>query len=361
VVLEFKNDWEQARRRLTAWWDGEVIGRVALQVTAPREGVARRSVPAPPSVERRWTDAQYAIESAEARMAATYYGGEAFPCYWPNLGPDVFAGYLGCPLEFGEQTSWSVPIVESWAAHPPLRLDPQNHWWRLTLEMTRLAAERGRGRYLVGLTDLHGGVDGLAALRDPQRLCLDLYDCPDDVRAAMRALIPIWFVIYETPLRIVLAKSPDNGSTTWLPVWSPGKCYPISCDFAALVSPAMFREFILPHLLAEAAWLDHAICHLDGPDATRHLDALFEIPQLRAIQWVPGARWDGQMLEWLPLLKRIQAAGKGLHLSVKPEEVLPLVRALRPEGLLLSTSCRSEVEARDLLRAVEGETRRRPA
>ena len=33
-----------------------------------------------------------------------------------------------------------------------------------------------------------------------------------------------------------------------------------------------------------------------------------------------------------------------------------LVRALAPEGLMLSTSCRTEADARDLLREVERET-----
>jgi len=358
--LEFKPDWPQARRRLAAWWDREVLGRAALQVTAPREGARHAPPPEPASLLQRWTDPEYAIQAAEARMAATFYGGEAFPLYWPNLGPDVFAAYLGCPLAFGERTSWSVPIVQSWDQHA-LRLDPGNRWWRLTLEMTRLAVERCGGRYLVGLTDLHGGLDGLAALRDPQQLCLDLYDCPEAVDRAVQAVIPLWYEIYEGPYRIIRAADPDHGTSTWLPVWSPGRCYPVSCDFAALLSPAMFRRFALPHLRAEAAWLDHALYHLDGPDALRHLAALFEVPQVRAIQWVPGAGQGPSMLKWVPLLRRIQAAGRGLHLSVPAEEVLPLLEALAPEGLLLNTSCRSEEEARALLRAAERATRsRRP-
>ncbi|MBI3970243.1 MAG: hypothetical protein HY332_03040 [Chloroflexi bacterium] len=357
--LELKPDWPEARRRHQAWWNHEVLGRVALQVTAPRDGVPRPAVAEPAYLQRRWTDPEYAVVAAEARMAATYYGGEAFPLYWPNLGPDVFAAYLGCPLEFGERTSWSVPIVDDWRTHPPLRLDPDNSWWRLTLAMTHLAVERSQGRYLVGLTDLHGGVDALAALRDPQRLCLDLYDCPDAVRRAVQQIIPIWVQVYDGPLEIVRRADPDNGTSTWLPAWSPGRCYPISCDFAALVSPAMFREFILPHLVAEAEWLDHVIYHLDGPDAIRHLDALFEVPQVRAIQWVPGAGRGGSMLSWVPLLRRIQAAGRGLHLSVAAGEVLPLVRELAPEGLMLATTCRTETEARALLGAAAHETRRR--
>ncbi|MAG35293.1 MAG: hypothetical protein CL878_03465 [Dehalococcoidia bacterium] len=354
--LEFKPDWPDARRRHEAWWRHEVVDRVALQVTAPRNDAAQQTVPEPRDLAQRWTDPEYAIAAAEARMAATYYGGEAFPIYVPNLGPDVFAAYLGSPLEYGEDTTWSVPIVRDWRTHPPLCLDPENRWWQLTLEMTRLAVERSQGRYLVGLTDVHSGIDALAALRDPTALCFDLYDCPDAVQAAVQAIIPVWFQIYEDPRRLIWAADPDHGTSTWLPVWSPGRCYPVSCDFAALISPVMFRQFILPHLRAEVEWLDHAIFHLDGPDAIRHLDILFELPEIRAIQWVPGTGSGSSMLRWLPLLRRIQAAGRGLHLSVSATEVLPLLRELSPEGLMLSTNCRTEEEARALLRATYGET-----
>ncbi len=58
------------------------------------------------------------------------------------------------------------------------------------------------------------------------------------------------------------------------------------------------------------------------------------------------------MTRWIPLLKRIQAAGKSLHLSVWPHEIQLLLEELRPEGLMLSTRVNSEAEARDLLEKV---------
>ena len=350
--LEFKPDWPQAARRLEAWWDCQVIDRAAIQVTAPRAGVERRPVPEPASLLERWTSVEYALDAALERMRTTFYGGEAFPCYWPNLGPDVFAAYLGCPLEFGEQTSWSFPIIEDWAEAPALRLDPENRWWKLTLEMTAAAMELAPGRFIVGLTDLHGGVDAVAALRDPQNLALDLIDHPDEVKRAVDDLIPVWFEVYEGLRRLINPRVP--GTTTWLPAWTAGRCYAVSCDFICMISPEMFQEFVLKDLLAETQWLDRSVFHLDGPGALKHLDALLAIPGIHAIQWVPGSKVPPEpMTRWLPLLQKIQAAGRALHLSVEPEEVEPLLRALRPEGLMLSTSCETEEEARALIRQVE--------
>jgi len=113
----------------------------------------------------------------------------------------------------------------------------------------------------------------------------------------------------------------------------------------------MFEEFFLPHVRAQAEWLDNAVYHLDGPDAIRHLDLLLDVPHIKAIQWVPGAGAPPQT-RWISLHKRVQAAGKGVVIGVEKWEVEPLLRELSPEGLLLRTTCDSEVEARELLKNV---------
>jgi hypothetical protein len=354
--MEYKPDWDSAAERFNAWWAGEVIDRVALQVTAPKANHPPRPVPAPQHLEERWTNVEYVVEAAEAGMEATFYGGEAMPIFWPNLGPDVFSAYLGCALIFAPGTSWAMPNILDWDHPPPLALDPDNRWWGLTLRMIERAMESAPGRYFVGLTDLHGGMDALSAMRGREQLCLDLIERPDTVRSVMEQRItPLWFEVYEGMWQSIRKK--QTGSTTWFSVWSPGRWYPTSCDFAALISPEMFDAFVLPDILAEVAWLDHSLYHLDGPDAIVHLDSLLNIPKLGGIQWVPGARY-ASMLEWVPLLKRIQQAGKLLHLSVGPQEVEPLLKELSPKGLMLNTACATEAEARALLKNAAAWTRR---
>ena len=345
--MEFKEDWETAKKRFEAWWAGEVIDRVAIQVTAPREGAIRKEIPPPPLLEARWTDVEYVLACAEERFRTTYFGGEAFPCFWPNLGPDVFAAYLGCPIKFAEGTTWAMPIISDWETAPPLRLNRESRWWRLTLELTEAAVQASQGRYFVGLTDLHGGMDALAALRGQQALCLDVVDHPQHVEKAMALLTPLWFDVYEALYAVARRAIP--GSSTWLGIWSPGRMYPVSCDFAGLVSPQVFERFILPDIEAQVNWLDHSIYHLDGPCALQDLDMLLELPRLNGIQWVPGAG-SGSMLQWVPLLRRIQQAGKIVHFSVSFEEVEPLLSELSPNGLMLSTSSPSESAAKSLLR-----------
>lgn len=126
MEMEVKLDWDRAAERFKAWWAGEVINRVALQVTAPKADSQPK--PTPQNLAERWTNVDDVIEAAEERMRGTFYGGEVFPMYWPNLGPDVFSAYLGCELIFAPSTTWAKPNITDWDAPPPLTLDPDNRW-----------------------------------------------------------------------------------------------------------------------------------------------------------------------------------------------------------------------------------------
>jgi hypothetical protein len=59
------------------------------------------------------------------------------------------------------------------------------------------------------------------------------------------------------------------------------------------------------------------------------------------------------MPEWLPLLKKIQEAGKGLVLDVPPQDVEILFRELDWRGLCVRTWCGSKEEGERLLDMVE--------
>ena len=95
--------------------------------------------------------------------------------------------------------------------------------------------------------------------------------------------------------------------------------------------------------------VDHRIYHLDGPGALHHLDALLALRELHAIQWVPGAG-NEEIMQWIPLIKRIQKRGKSVQVVCEPEEVVPLIREVDRKGLCVWTRCRTEAMARDLLR-----------
>jgi hypothetical protein len=349
----YKQDWEKAKIKFNEYWAGENHDRPLLQITAPRHGYKKKEVKAPEKLQDRWMDLEYIIKSGREEMNATFYGAEAFPMIWPNLGPDIFGATFGGDIVFEETTSYAKPFVNEWSKLDKLVFDHDNKWWKKIKSMTEEIAADAKGDYFVGITDIHPGADGLVSIRGPERLCMDLYDCPDIVKQRIFDLLPAFREQLDTLYEITSRNLP--GSSNWMGVWHPDKWYVTSSDFITMISPDMFEEFILPELTEEIEWLNgRTIFHLDGPGALKHLDALLEIPKLAGIQWVYGA---GQptAAHWIPVLKRIQDAGKLIHVNIVPEDLDVLLEELRPEGVMycLPEKCDSEYDAGELIRKVE--------
>ena len=195
--------------------------------------------------------------------------------------------------------------------------------------------------------DLHPGIDWLAALRGSQQLCLDLFDNPDEVQTALAAGVPDFLRFYAHFDRML--KAQRQLSVAWMGIPSFGAMHIPSCDFATMISPAQFRKFVFPILWAECAAMTHNVFHVDGKGVARHLDAILELPNVQAIQWVQGVGNDKPILQWIPLIQRIQAAGKSVVVDLEPAELEPLIDALRPEGLYLCLPAVDEDEELALL------------
>ncbi len=353
--MYFKPDWKESERRWEAWWEHELLDRALVAVTAPRDNPLPHA-PVPDigtDWTAKWTDPQYLQPLHEAKFATTFYGGEALPLWWVNLGPGIMATYLGINPVFAESTVWfdQDRSIADWADAPQIELSPDNRWWNLTQRLAEAAMANAAGRYIVGTTDFGGPLDIVASLRGTSELLIDLIDSPDAVRSSSRKIVHVWHQYYD--ILDAQIRTVQDGTSAWLGLWSEQTWYPLQCDFCAMISPAMFEEFVLPDLEEQCRQLDKSIYHLDGPGEIPHLDMILAIPELTGIQWVPG---DGQepvdSARWLPLYRRIQAAGKNLVLNgARPERIPWMLRELQPEGLYISTSCRSQGEAEELLAA----------
>ena len=302
-----------ALARNEAFWKGELEEYPLLWVNVPgaRPGTPPR---APATDEAAWTDVEYQLAKTEDALSRACYVADALPVSNPWLGPDQFAAWLGGPLSFStkDNTSWTKPIIEDWDSHPDFRIDPSNRWWRTYLEILRGSVQRGRGKWITPYPDLHTGIDGLGAMRGPERLMIDMVTIPEVIERAMGQMTRLWKEIVDTVSDIILPGG--QGTSNWTNGWSRKRFICVGQnDFSCLVGPEMFQRFLWQDTLASCNHVDHSIYHLDGPGAIRHLPRLLEIERLDCIQWIQGA---GAPLpsHWTDLLRRIQDGGKTVQL-----------------------------------------------
>jgi 5-methyltetrahydrofolate--homocysteine methyltransferase len=340
------------RSRFDAFWAREVPGRPLIAVNCPSDSPIPQDFAVPDTVEARWTDIEYQCNLACWRAENAVCLGEAFPMFLPNIGPDSFTAFLGGNLRFlDDGTSWVEPFVDDLSEYSP-QFDPANRWWVHMCDLIDALCERSPGRFLIGIPDLHGGGDALAAMRHPDRLALDLFDRPEDVKRIMTDLTDVYRHVFAEYCRRIARV--QEGSTTWLTALSRGRYTALQNDFSGLISPAMFEEFFLGEIRALARELDNSLYHLDGPSALGNLPLLLGAEALDGIQWVPGAG-ARPMSEWVDVCRRVLEGGKCLNIQAPADEVLFLLSSLPHDGLFIGTWCRSEAEGHRLLERVEAE------
>ena len=350
-------DWHIIRARYEAWWEGKPLDRPLVRLTAPRSPINHASPPSDEAALFNWlTDPQQVLPRLEHNLASTFYTGDAFPWLDPmSQGlAAIQAAYHGAPYRVDPRTltGWTEPLFNDWQNRPTFRLDPANRWWQATRLLLAEGARRSQDRYIITIPDLQGGGEILALLRGSQELALDLLDCPEQIAPALQEINLAWYEFYTECYRIIhQGAGPRSGYVDWLGIWSEKPAVTVECDFSVMVSPAMFERHFLPSVEQQVSWVGRAIYHLDGPGAIPHLDALLSLPGLRAIQWVPTPGRPRQV-DWIPLLQRIQLAGKAVVIACDPDEIPRLLRSLDPSHLVLTTTCATPQAALDLLESI---------
>jgi hypothetical protein len=354
MTFSFKPDFEQTRQRIEAFWNREPADRpvAVFHLAKPENEQVLLPTPHHASPAERWLDAQYQAEFALARLQNQVFLGDSLPIAYPNLGPEIFSVLYGCPLHFGDYgTSWTEPVLHDWAQADQVCLDWDSPYLHKLLEMTDALLEVGKDRFIVGMTDWHPGGDCLAAFRDPQNLAMDLITHRPQVEALLKRLEADYFAVYD--LFYHKLRAAGQPITTWTPLISDGKYYVPSNDFSIMISRAMFNEIFLPGIINECRFYDRSIYHLDGPGALRHLDALLSIPELDALQYVPGAG-NEDFSRWIEVYRKAQAAGKGIQVLCTVEEIDEIIHSLSPVGVFLSISGVDHKDtAHNILRALE--------
>lgn len=302
--------WDAVRSNYAQWWAGK-LDRPLISITLDGYD-AGRPAPALPaygfhSFYDHSVPADAIVDRLDYDLQRQRFFGDAFPTTCLNFGPGVTAAFLGAELHNGENTVWFHPREDREVADLRLKLDRREYWFTRIESLLRACSARWQGQVQVGMPDLGGTIDLVATFRPGEKLLFDLYDRPEEVkRLTWEAHAAFWesFAAFDSVLR-----PPNPGYSGWTPIFSESPFYLLQCDFAYMISPEMFDEFVKPELAASCRRLGNAFYHLDGAGQLPHLDALLSIPELKGIQWIPGAGAP-DVSHWPEVYRKIRAAGK---------------------------------------------------
>ena len=311
--LEYCPNWEQTKKRFTAWWKHEKLDTPLMRIAAGGKPAANLPTVEPYSSDMDlYLNAEKITRNYENYCKTHYFLEDAFPAVSLDIGPGSMAVYLGAEPRFSDKTVWFEKCVDDWDTYGDLKYDPDAHWFKTHLDMIKTAVRIADGNFLINIPDIVENLDILSAMRGSQNLCYDIMDKPAAIKKLVNQVDDLYFKYYDAFYDAVKDTDGSSAYTAFM-IWGPGRTAKIQCDFCALISPEQFREYAQPSLRKQCQKLDNSVYHLDGPDAIKHVPALMEIKELNALQWTCGAgQPDGGNERWYPIYDQVAEAEKSL-------------------------------------------------
>jgi hypothetical protein len=336
TLSQFTNNyWTKLRNDWLLWWQGKLDRPlVVIEAFDVRSNFTYEHLyPNLFQFDSNLTPEQVLLQ-VEAVIQSVHWLGDAYPRWWLNFGPGILAAFLGSQVRYANGITWFKPILkEENLKTVSLSLDPENQYYQRVLSIFKAAVQRWEQLLTIGYPDLGGILDILASLRGVEKLLLDLVDTPQEVLRLCKEVADVWLQVFSQLNQLL--ETAKHGFSSWAPLWMPASGYMLQSDFSYMISPRMFKTFVLPTLITCCQAMQFPFYHLDGKGQLSHLKSLLEIEQLKGIQWIPG---DGAppAEDWLELLTEIRRHHKLCQVYVTPAGAQKIVRELGGQGFVLS-------------------------
>ena len=355
-MFRLKQNEEEARARLRAFWKCESFGdRPALLVNARDKSYERKPWRGPAlSRKQQDFDPDWVVWSQLQNLRSNLYLAESIPSTQVSVGGllTLLAVLAGGDYEY-ESSAW----IQQWKNvldAPVPKFDPECGAVRKLAECHRKLAEAVGDDGLVTPPVQIDALTTLSMFQNPDETCVSLVNEPDRVKKWTRdaTALSLDCLLYFAKLLNGMGQS---GSTSWLGTFTEGVMDSVQCDFAVMLSPEMFAEFVMPNLRTWTAGMDDSIYHLDGAEQMRFIEQIATLPNMRGIQWNPAKPCD-DISEFMPHFKRIRELGLCLFAWVRNvDDAVRITRELGPDGLLLGLPYfENEEDAHDAIRRLHG-------
>lgn len=279
-------------------------------------------------------------------------GQDAFWVAEPFTGIPWMEAILGCEVHAGAESFVSVPWMKSLGEVGDIRFRPENPWLLKYLEFTRKLVSLSAGRFPVGMPIMRGPSDVVGAVMGQTEMVYALADDGERMRDFFIRVADAFRQVIDAQNDLI----PDfhGGSALgFYHVYCPGKSIWYQEDLSAIMSPSLYREFLVEPERRICSGKEFTVIHLH-PASFFLLDELLMKDDLKAIE-VNKDVGGPSVTEMIPYLRKIQSK-KCLIIwgDLDEREIRTIKRELSPDGLFLHITAPSMDAAktlRDLVRA----------
>lgn len=207
---------------------------------------------------------------------------------------------VGCPVRVVTGGPWAEPFSADWRAVD--RLQPDVRWLAKLEEFVQLLAAFADGRFPVTQPLMRGPADMMASAAGHESACLALVQEP----AVAEAFLAWCAEMFLETARRRLAHTPPfaGGYLSAYGIWAPGTVVRTQIDNATMLSPAVYRDHVLPHDRRIIEAFDFSLIHLHS-GCLHVVDPLLDVDALRAVQVSIDHPGGPLAVEVLPVLERI--------------------------------------------------------
>jgi len=201
-------------------------------------------------------DSQKLFEQHEACGGDFIYSGSAF---W---GIPWLEAALGCPI-IADHTTGSIHAEKPANFHGPDDIpafDPNSPWMTKAVECLKALAAKSKNRWPLATTRMRGVSDLLSSLYGSSDFIFPMMEKPDEIHAVADKLTDIWIAFGQLQLQHTPPFHEGIGSF-YYHMWAPAGTVWHQEDAAALLSPALYDQFIRPCDEKIVAAFDHCIMH----------------------------------------------------------------------------------------------------
>lgn len=277
-------------------------------------------------------------------------GQDGFWTAEPFTGIPWMEAILGCEIQAAEESFISKPWLKDLAQAEQLRLDRGNPWLQKYLEFTDALVAFSKGRFPVGMPIMRGPSDMVGALMGQAEMVYALEDEPARMKALFLKVTEIFLQVQELQ-RSRIPPFFGGWALGFYHVWCPGPAIWYQDDLSALLSPELFRSFLVPTSRKICEGYAYTAVHLH-PASFFLLDEILANEKLTAVE-VNKDVGGPSVEEMLPELGKILARKNLIlwgDLTIQDLEVIRKKLPLR--RLFFHVIAPSVEEAGELLRFI---------